>query len=512
RIPKKWKWSGELYLENGANKADRLCRIEMLDSTEARPGGVRLSTCLQSSVESVRLKKLHYISDIYMVLPACAAVQQFCKISHHEDADMKPLQTLEAYMVRKRAFTYAHMYLDDDPMSLLFVFPSRSKELCETFMVPQELREAGNLLVALVPWVLSVEEYNKNSWLRPRSDLIPVNSRLDKGFETASDRSKITSGPLYYRGLILDQIPKTVHDMMSRRAVPYCIWFQSSDGTEKEPGLETATLKQVLKKCGARDVGYKADVRAIFVHVGSLETLHKIGVVAARRNKRPELRFFAYGTHHTVPPSRWGWKEIYPIGGVVTVTPLAFLMNPWGASRLLDSIHEHPLWLSFITPCTLGYIAKLTSSDPIAAYDAQECICTPLLDMIEKGKLSLLTAPPSDLGTVMPNDYADQKKSWITFQIQLLPSSPRDVLQKCVSAFEAKFSTIEESQRSLQVAKDAVEEMYSMQFQPTIMEQYRRYVVIRHDKETEKELLRQTIEISTLNDFRFKDDYFGPQK
>ena len=104
----------------------------------------------------------------------------------------------------------------------------------------------------------------------------------------------------------------------------YCLWYAGADGKAGEiAGMETTALRTILTTLKAKDMGYKSDVRIIFVHVGALKTFFKLPVLAERRVKQPEIRFYTYGTHESVAPERWGIREIFPIGACARLHPLA---------------------------------------------------------------------------------------------------------------------------------------------------------------------------------------------
>jgi hypothetical protein len=128
----------------------------------------------------------------------------------------------------------------------------------------------------------------------------------------AGQERSLRKFPSYHRALSILGFPKWLYDEMPKSK--YCIWNKDGDGTPSEPGFETRALMHVLKERGAEDVGPKADVSFIFVHVGAIRTLCRLLALADRRMKRLDIQFVAYGTHHTIPPSRWGVRRIYPAG------------------------------------------------------------------------------------------------------------------------------------------------------------------------------------------------------
>ena len=102
----------------------------------------------------------------------------------------------------------------------------------------------------------------------------------------------------------------------------YCVWADSVEKTPKDSGKtfirplrnDTSCLLRLLDEIGAVNVGYKHDLRAVFVHVGSVSTLRKLPAFMERLVKRPDLRFFTYGWHERIHPRQWGIREIFPIG------------------------------------------------------------------------------------------------------------------------------------------------------------------------------------------------------
>ncbi|KAK7694392.1 hypothetical protein QCA50_001578 [Cerrena zonata] len=387
RIPKKWKWSGELYMDTNEDSATKLCNISLTEPTEPRPGGLRINLCL-TSTDSLRFKKLHNVWDLSTMLQASEAVQQFCRVIPKESDDADPLKTLHTYMIKNELFTYAHIYLDHNPVALLIVFPSAHTTICNLLRSPRIITDDGGLVSALVPWSLASEQYQKSRWTKPRQ-LISTDYQLDPGFTDmfkAVTKQKLVTNPLLQHGLRLHKFPRRLFDSLFKK--PYCIWFSPSDGPPNNPGYETATMKVILNTCSALDVGYKRDVNAMFIHVGALNTMYKVPAMANRRAKQPDLRFFTYGTHETVHQSRWGLREVYPLGGCVTFTPSVFLEDPIGIYQMIRKFDDHPLWSVFLPPNVIGVIAKLVShgQDPLELYDSNNFVFAPLIEMIEKGR------------------------------------------------------------------------------------------------------------------------------
>jgi hypothetical protein len=201
-----------------------------------------------------------------------------------------------------------------DPVGLLLLIPARSDSTCKQLHVSAHIR-SGQLVAALLPWTLSRDACTKLIPSQPsREPAFPgrIGDLLNLGDpEPGKHRRKLT--PAIRRAVEILKVPQVLHEVLSSGRRPYCIWY-SGDGTSGRPGLETASLRLVLGHYGARDAGYKADVRLVFVHVGALATLHQLEALADRRKKQPEVQFYLYGTHDIVPRERWGIRPVYPLG------------------------------------------------------------------------------------------------------------------------------------------------------------------------------------------------------
>ena len=101
RIPKKWKWSGELFVSTSAAKAERLCDVTIQDPTEHKPDGLRFSLFFQNT-DSMRLNKLHDNTDLNMILPSFGAVHQFARLVPREAKDKNALDVLSKYMSSRK--------------------------------------------------------------------------------------------------------------------------------------------------------------------------------------------------------------------------------------------------------------------------------------------------------------------------------------------------------------------------------------------------------------------------
>jgi hypothetical protein len=210
------------------------------------------------------------------------------------------------------------VYLDDNQAALLLVFPATNLVLCKEYNVRSELRKAGHFIAVLLPWeVVGIKARAHRLFRNPcdRSHGIYRPGKKESIVMAERERS-LRQDPSYHRVLSILGFPKWLYDEMPKSK--YCIWNKHGDGSPSEPAFETRALMHVLKKRGAEDVGLKADVSFVFVHVGAIKTLYLLPALMERRMKRLDIQFITYGTHHTIPPARWGMRQIYPAGESIT--------------------------------------------------------------------------------------------------------------------------------------------------------------------------------------------------
>jgi hypothetical protein len=182
-------------------------------------------------------------------------------------------------------------------------------DLCRRFKVPPTLRKDDALAVTVLPLAIKAKQLKKESRIVKEGKVSPCEI-----IDTSARHTRLRYHPNYCRAIRALEFPKWLHDHMSRPDRAYCIWNIGADFLSGELFLETNWLISILARCRAKNVGFKADVRVVFVHVGSLKTLHNLMALAERRTKRYDIQFITYGTHHSVPPERWGIREIYPLG------------------------------------------------------------------------------------------------------------------------------------------------------------------------------------------------------
>jgi hypothetical protein len=206
--------------------------------------------------------------------------------------------------------------IEENQVALLLVFPATNLILCKEYNVRPELRKAGVFIAALLPWkVVGIKARKQRLFRLPRDRTHGIFRWGQREPIVAAERDRnLRKVSSYHRALSILGFPGWLDEDVSKPGLAYCIWNKNGDGTPDEPGFETRALRHILSERRAKDVGHKADVSVVFVHVGAIKTLRLLPALMERRMKRLDIRFVTYGTHHTIPPARWGMRMIYPAG------------------------------------------------------------------------------------------------------------------------------------------------------------------------------------------------------
>lgn len=102
RIPKKWSWTGDLFLdqEDGRELCYHVSLIEAVDAKNATSESLKLSYCF-TSAESFRVTRLHSISNMDAIMLGCQNPSQFAKMTAKDDASQE-LEMLARHMHKNR--------------------------------------------------------------------------------------------------------------------------------------------------------------------------------------------------------------------------------------------------------------------------------------------------------------------------------------------------------------------------------------------------------------------------
>jgi hypothetical protein len=284
-----------------------------------------------ASAESIHLLSFHDLVDMHEFLKTSGVrmdssepLQQLARLGPSTEKDAEPLKILARYMTKKafvrlatfpdyawfdifggRQVSLVPAFDNGALVGHLLLFPPVMAILGRMLKAPDEMLKSSSLIAALLPWKPHPEESRRPFGLLPQPPKPPIPS--------GADWKKNMTKSQYQLGLRVLKFPSTLHEWFCRSPRPYCIWPPS----EKQQGnqdRETGYLMSILKECGAKKVGFKNDLRAIFVHVGALKTIRKMPLLVERRLETCGIHFYTYGTHETVHPEYWGVREIYPFG------------------------------------------------------------------------------------------------------------------------------------------------------------------------------------------------------
>ncbi|KAF7339742.1 Chromo domain-containing protein [Mycena sanguinolenta] len=508
-IPKKWKWSGKLLMDvtdikDEPSRTDHLCNVVLNELFPPTVEGPQINIMMTPVVESLHLLSFHDLVDMSEFLKTSGVrmdsaqpLQQLARLGPSTDKDAEPLKILARYMTKKNFVSLVPTYLDGDLVGHLLLFPPVMDVLRRMLKVPEDMVRSSSFIVALLPWKPLSQEARRPFGLLPPPSTKPR-------MPSEADWKKNMTKTQYQLGLRILKFPLDLHTWLSRSPKTYCIW--PSEERKEDRDREIGYLTSILKECGAKRVDFKADLRAIFVHVGGLKRLREMPRLVERRSQLRGIHFYTFGTHETLHPEHWGIREIYPLGGVVTFTASALYEDPWGVVDKIKIINKHPLFTCYILPTVIGMAAKLCSpeEDPLAAFTRDEFVFDRLLKAIDDGELSVLRAPPLEQNATRTTDPATEwlREHWIN-----RPLSSRHMLEFCLSAFSAKYSNIPKAEWTAAVEAEISEDLGLMQMQPNIMKQYRRYVVIKAETDKHVAADKDGFEWLASSDFSFHDEF-----
>ena len=94
--------------------------------------------------------------------------------------------------------------------------------------------------------------------------------------------------------------------------------------------------------------------------------------------------------------------------------------------------------------------------------------------------MALIHAPPEKATTHSANDH---RQIWMRQYLCLTPFTAKRALEIGVQAFHSKYADTSESERPQRMETEILTDLSSMQRQPAIMKDYRRYVVFISEQE-----------------------------
>jgi hypothetical protein len=112
--------------------------------------------------------------------------------------------------------------------------------------------------------------------------------------------------------------------------------------------------------------------------------------------------------------------------------------------------------------------------------------------LIEQEKIWLLQAPPLQRNPLPDNDPVFR---WVTKHTGLMPTQTRAILETCINAWVDLYSNLREPEWSSAIEAEISETLMCMQMQPSIMDEFRRFVVIKAPKDKHINLERDGVRL-----------------
>lgn len=498
RIPKKWRWSGTLSMGSGKGLS-----VTLQDTMESKQDSMRFSVALAAN-QTLLVPSLHDADDLKYILYACQLPSSLARLGPQGEEDAGPLRTIAQFMSKSHKVALSPIYLDEQLIGHILLFPPTMDHLVKHLKVPPDLRQSGGLVAALISWSLRPAQLSCRVD-RPCSIFLARNAKMPPRAEKSTWNRSLRSMVSYHHALRVLSFPHLLHEFLTSGSSDrgYYAWLGRSDTRHsKKQGLETAFLHNIMAQTGAKYVGSNGTPRVVFVHVGALNTLYKLPKFPEWR-ARTAIHFYTYGTHERVPRTVWGIREIYPCGGVVTFTPSALSMDPPSVIRTIKQISKHPLWTCYVMPSVLGMLARSAclAEDPVAALNQAKFPYKYILDAIEVGELALLHAPPCSR-----NHPQSASQDWLWGHLTFSSLSGRKALEISLNTFTSKFSNVPESDLRSKMDEEIAQDLSIMQLQPAIMRDYRRFVILKYESQSVK-ISPQGLEWISLSNFDFKDDF-----
>ncbi|KAK0505945.1 hypothetical protein EDD18DRAFT_1121334 [Armillaria luteobubalina] len=514
KIPKIWKWTGDMFCLQ-----DKDCvaygQVALTDATPVANNGMPLSIAFPATVTSFQFGSMYHAADVSNCLSSWMPVSQFARLVPLEHTDR--LKTLSKYMEKHSlvAVSPTKPSFEDTIESHVLYFPASSPIIKYFSGVPISKNVETLFFVAILA--------------RRVRDKPPAPAPSLSEHNVFKDRPNYMKKAELQHALRALEYPPWLHDLVSNRPRDYCVWYDDDNDKQNMRGkqmpfdlkggnLETYWLATILEQYKGKNKGYKADVEIIFVHVGALKTLHKVGALVERRAKRPDILFVTFGTHQRVHPERWGFRRIYPVGGIMTFTPKALVEDPLGIHQRVSQISENSNWEAYIMPAVLGMAVHMhyKDGDALDAFDKGEFLYDYLLTAIDEGKVSFMCSPPTSSHPVCPTEpfktkpfserhFEEPVHEWLLDQALVITAGPRQILEYSIREFRAKYANKSEDLYPTLIQADLSHDLWLMQQQPVIMDRYRRFVALKGELEKTSE--RYGVEWSTTSTFDYKDNF-----
>ena len=105
-----------------------------------------------------------------------------------------------------------------------------------------------------------------------------------------------------------------------------------------------------------------------------------------------------------------------------------------------------------------------------------EFVYEELLNLIEEGSLSLVQAPQVFRDPLAKDDAT---LAWTRWTLRLPAMNARQILEECLKLAAEQFASISEADLPRAIEEEIARDLWRLQNQPVIMDNYRRFAVVR---------------------------------
>ncbi|KAJ7125114.1 hypothetical protein C8R44DRAFT_874952 [Mycena epipterygia] len=490
-----WSWNGQVTISVDG-RPQNVCESATL--TDCTPAAVSNKPRMGSFVhpgEDLHFTAFYDIEDLRMILPAYMPPQQFARLSAEGSASFN---VFVEFISRKEQVMVLPALFDGDTIGCLIFLPPSAKSMLGYLGHPRDLCQPGSLIAALLFRTPPVEQYR-------RAKFSVEFARLERTEPVLLPRDQwrksLQIEPAYQLALRIIRPPKHIQKFAYTHAS--VVWFQRTPD-DVFPDKDTEHLRAILKKSKVGIVSPNdPSAEIVFVHVAAMRNIHNLPLLGQRR-LRPEVRFCLYGTHESIPIDRWGFREIYLLGGIVTFTPEALLGDTWGVLNIIRHIDAHPLWACYVIPQVVGMAMRLNEcreDDSLQEYrDVLPLALDRIFEAIQNGQVALMRAP-------FHNPTSGEKKIWVDQHIVFRPMSKEAVLNCCTQAFDEAYGSFPQPRWSTLAKNDVIADMRRLQAQPAFFDEYRRFVVLNGSAAPSQYNGGDGIEWHSVGRFEFQDDF-----
>ncbi|KAF9070714.1 hypothetical protein BDP27DRAFT_1362385 [Rhodocollybia butyracea] len=400
QVPSKERalWTGEIVLElpsdDGSPALHTICTEGMLMPIEngrqpaLAQGAIPLKVAMSYNKPRLSMRSFYSIDILNSVFAACNPVHEWGWLCSESDEETGKLKKVAQFMLSQKLIASVPVSVESDVVALLLLYPSTFFHDCLPRVFASSLGEI-TLITALYSWTLKADDRNRAEKTRkPFYDrMAAARSRKDPRLPDAMYQGvkAVEGGPSRFKSAVKQvvrmlELPNQIHEYLRSgpdRSRPFALWpprdseiAKGSKIPAKVSDIEAEMLLALLTEYPSTvDKGFlgkEQDLRVIFAHVSSLGLPLGKGNIRdipglSRYRQSNDLRFIVYGSSDAVNPRVPNiMDEIWHIGGIVTFTPSALLLDPQGVFQRIQQLEEHEFWVCYILPAVIGMVVSTT--------------------------------------------------------------------------------------------------------------------------------------------------------